>query len=150
MAGFQNVFSQNGALIAIPWGPASESPLNSNHAQTTGMLNTEACQLQNVWEVSSADLFKGLLSCWSCWSLCCCYCCCWTSAAVSKLSSQKSSEQHTKDVRADSKIWNDLDVGWAGGQEIVYIFPLSASSLSCLLVFFVLCIIIMVILRPCS
>ena len=74
MVGFQNVFSQNGALIAIPWGPASKSPLNSNHTQTTGMLNMKACQLQKLWEVSSADLFRGLLSCWSC--CCCCYCCC--------------------------------------------------------------------------
>ena len=50
MVGFQNVFSQNGAPIAIPWGPASKSPLNfnSNRAQTTGMLNMKACQLQKL------------------------------------------------------------------------------------------------------
>ena len=48
LVGFQNVFSQNGALIAIPWGPASKSPLNSNHTQTTGMFNMKACQLQKL------------------------------------------------------------------------------------------------------
>ena len=48
MVGFQNVFSQNGALIAIPWGPASKSPLNFNHTQTTGMLNMKACELQKL------------------------------------------------------------------------------------------------------
>ena len=51
MVGFQNdrnVFPQNGALIAIPWEPASKSPLSSNHTQTTGMLNMKACQLQKL------------------------------------------------------------------------------------------------------
>ena len=48
MVGFQNVFSQNGALVAIPWGPASKSPLNFNHTQTTGMLNMKACELQKL------------------------------------------------------------------------------------------------------
>ena len=65
--------------------------------------------------MSSANLFRGLLSCWSGWSGCCCYCCCcWTSAVISNCS-QKSSERHRKDVRAHSK---DLDIGWAGGQEM--------------------------------
>ena len=48
MVGFQNGFSQNGALIAIPWGPASKSPSSSNHTQSTGMLNMKACQLQKL------------------------------------------------------------------------------------------------------
>ena len=48
MVGFQNVFSQNGALVAIPWGPASKSPLNFNHTQATGMLNMKACELQKL------------------------------------------------------------------------------------------------------
>ena len=48
MVGFQNVFSQNGALIAIPWGPASKSPLNFNHTQATGMLSMKACELQKL------------------------------------------------------------------------------------------------------
>ena len=45
MVGFQNGFSQNGALIAIPWGPASKSPLSSNHTQSTGMLNIEGVSI---------------------------------------------------------------------------------------------------------
>ena len=48
MVGFQNVFSQDGALIAIPWGPASKSPLSSKHTQATGTLNMKACQLQKL------------------------------------------------------------------------------------------------------
>ena len=48
MVGFQNGFSQNGALIAIPWGPASKSPLSSNRTQSTGMLNMKARQLQKL------------------------------------------------------------------------------------------------------
>ena len=48
MVGFQNGFSQNGALIAIPWGPASKSPLSSNHIQSTGMLNMKGCQWQKL------------------------------------------------------------------------------------------------------
>ena len=48
VVGFQNVFSQNGALVAIPWGPASKSPLNFNHTQATGMLNMKACELQKL------------------------------------------------------------------------------------------------------
>ena len=48
MVGFEHVFSQNGTLIAIPWGPASKSPLNSNRAQTTGILNMKTCQLQKL------------------------------------------------------------------------------------------------------
>ena len=48
MVSFQNGFAQNDALIAIPWGPASKSPLSSNHTQSTGMLNMKACQLQKL------------------------------------------------------------------------------------------------------
>ena len=48
MDGFQNDFSQNGALIAVPWGPASKSPLSSNHTQSTGMLNMKGCQWQKL------------------------------------------------------------------------------------------------------
>ena len=48
MAGVQNVFSPNDALFAIPWGPASKFPLNSNNTQTAGMLNMKACQLQKL------------------------------------------------------------------------------------------------------
>ena len=28
---FQNIYCQNGAFIAIPWGPASKSPLNQGY-----------------------------------------------------------------------------------------------------------------------
>ena len=48
LVGFQNVFSQNGALVGIPWGPASKFPLNFNHTQTTGMLNMKARELQKL------------------------------------------------------------------------------------------------------
>ena len=59
MVCFYNVFSQNGALITISWGPASKSPLNSNHTQTTGMLNMKTCQLQKLWPADSKDLDVG-------------------------------------------------------------------------------------------
>lgn len=48
MVGFPNVFSHHNALIGIPWGPASKSPFNSNHTQSTGMLNMKARQLQKL------------------------------------------------------------------------------------------------------
>ena len=52
-------FSQNGALIAIPWGPASKSLLDSNHTQTTGMFNMKARQLQNLCERCLARTCSG-------------------------------------------------------------------------------------------
>ena len=113
MVGFEHVFSQNGTLIAIPWGPASKSPLNSNRAQTTGILNMKTCQLQKLWEVSSADPSGA---CWAAGAVVV------AATAASRLlqlfpilSSQKPSERHGKDVRADSK---DLGVGWSDGQEM--------------------------------
>ena len=114
MINFQNIFSQNGAFIAISWEPASKSPLNSNHTQNTGILNIKAYQLQKLWEVSNADLFRGLLSCWSCCFCCCCYCCYQISAGTSNLVLRNLSERHRKNVKIDSK---DLGVGWADNQK---------------------------------
>ena len=60
LVGFQNVLSQNGALIAIPWGPASKPPLNSKYIQNTGMFNMKACQLQKAnCERCLARTFSG-------------------------------------------------------------------------------------------